>query len=176
MTTAASGSGDAKGKRRRTRARAIAQVRSLETLVGAHPDAMRDIYEDGSALDSTELGHTPGRLLAVAPLAETFMLTKSLVKLASRIDPWRGKRFERGGTAGKDILLNMQAFRFRCEIGASEIDGQDTLLLRYRGLGNPWIVQHASCELRRVGPTTAIGPAWLGSRLWFWWGLVVHSP
>lgn len=153
----------------------IAKVRSLDTLVGAHPDALRDIYASGEALDSRELGAAPGQLLAVEPFADAFMLTRPLVKLASKLDPWRGKQFERGGTAGKDLLLNLRAFRYRCEVGPSRIDGGDTLLLAYDGLGNPWPLDRASCEIRRVGQTTAMGPAWLGSRLLFWWGLTVDS-
>ncbi len=157
------------------RARVIARVRSLESLVGAHPDAMRDIYESGAPLDPTELGEVNGQLLSVDGLADTFMLTQPLVKLASKLDPWRGKRFERGGTAGKDMLLNLKAFRFRCEIGASALDSKDTLRLSYDGLGNPWPVRDTLCELRRVGDTTAIGPTWVGSRLLLWWGLEVAA-
>jgi hypothetical protein len=172
MSTA-DGTQDTRQAKRRTRARVIAKVQSLEMLVGGHPDAMRDIYASGTPLDPTELGEAPGRLLTVEPLADTYMLTKPLVELASRIDPWRGKRFERGGTAGKDLVFSLQAFRFRCEVGRSEIDGEDTLRLTYDGLGNPWPVSRTRCELRRVGETTAIGPAWLGDRLWLWWGVAV---
>lgn len=171
----AAADGDERLAQRRARKRVIAKVRSLDVLVGGHPDALADIYGGGEPLDPTALGPARGRLLAVEPLAEAYMLTKPLVQLASRIGPWRGKRFERGGTAGKDMLFNLQAFRFRCEVGASAIDGEDTLRLSYDGLGNPWPVKHTSCELRRVGDTVAIGPAWLGPRLWFWWGLDVES-
>lgn len=149
----------------------IAKVRSLEMLIAGHPDAMRDIYKSGTPLDPTDMGTARGSLLAVEPFADTYMLTKPLVELAARIDPWRGKRFERGGTAGKDRVLNLHAFRFRCEVHPSDLDGLDTLRLSYDGLGNPWPIKNTVAELRQVGDTTAMGPAWWGHRLLFWWGL-----
>ncbi len=175
MMTAEDGSRDGRQERRRERARAFARVASLDVLVGAHPDALHDIYGSGEPLDPTRVDAAPGRLLAVEPLANTFMLTKPLVALASKLDPWRGKAFERGGTAGKDLVLNLRAFRFRCEVGPSALDGDDTLLIGYAGLGNPWPISLASAEVRRVGATAAIGPAFLGDRLLGWWGLEVEE-
>ncbi len=174
MMAAESGSKERQATRR-ARARVIAKVRSVDSLVGAHPDALRDIFESGTPLDPTELGQSRGTLLSVDPLTDTFMLTKPLVTLASRFGFWRGKRFERGGTAGKDLVFNVQAFRFRCEVGTSVLDGEPALRLTYDGLGNPWPVKNSSCELRRVGDTTAVGPAWVGDRLLFWWGLEVEG-
>jgi len=164
--------------RQRSRRRVIARVQSLDALVGAHPDALRDIYEVGSPADPAALGAAPrGRLLAVQSLTPIFALTRPLVRtVAHHLLPWRGKRFESGGTAGRNQLLRWQLFRFHCEVGASDLDGQPTLVLRYDGLGNPWPISQVVDELRQVGDGITIGPASLqigGSspHLLGWWGL-----
>ncbi|MBW2453506.1 MAG: hypothetical protein JRI68_03300 [Deltaproteobacteria bacterium] len=168
--------------RQPSRRRKIARVQSLDSLVGAHPDALRDIYEAGSPADPGELGAKPrGRLLAVEPLVPIFALTRPLVRVvAQHLLPWKGKVFETGGTAGRNRVLRWQLFRFHCEVEASALDGQPTLVLRYDGLGNPWPLPHVVDELRRVGDGVAIGPASLAvggaqPRVLAWWGLTTQA-
>ncbi len=168
--------------RQSSRRRKIARVQSLDSLVGGHPDALRDIYEAGSPADPGELGDEPrGRLLAVQPLAPVFALTRPLVRLVARhLLPWKGKDFETGGTAGRNRVLWWQLFRFHCEVETSALDGEPALVLRYDGLGNPWPLPHVVDELRRVGEGIAIGPASVAlggdpPRVLAWWGLTTRA-
>jgi hypothetical protein len=161
----------------------MAAVPNLEALVGAHPLAIRDIYLAARPTDPTTLGgEVGGRVLAVEPFADTFVATRPLVKLLSatllaRAGAWQGKSFESGGTAGRDRLFGQRAFRFRCEVAPSRVDGGPALVLSYDGHGNPWPISRASAELRTFGDATpiAIGPAFMGRRLLFWWGLRVPA-
>jgi hypothetical protein len=159
---------------RKPRERAMAAVPSLEMLVGAHPAALRDLYLASRPADPTALGSdVAGKLLAVEPFADTFVATRPLVKLVARMGAWQGKSFESGGTSGRDRVLGQPVFRFRCEVTESKLDGEPTLVLGYHGLGNPWPISRARAELRVFGEddAVALGPAWMGKRLLFWWGL-----
>ncbi len=170
----------ARKSKRASRARRMATVDAVETLVGAHPVALRDLYQEGTPVDATLLGgEHPARLLAVEPLEPAFFITRALVRGASEIMPWRGKRFESGGTAGRDLILGRPAFRFRCEVGPSALDGRPTLRLAYDGLKNPWPVSTRVDEMRRVGETIAVGVTSIAPtgrpRVTYWWGMDVPA-
>jgi hypothetical protein len=158
--------------------RVVSQVTSLASLVGAHPDSLRKIYSAGVPADPEELGDAPrGRLLAFAPGADVFLLTRPLVRaLAHDLMPWKGKVFDHGGNSGRNVVLGKHVARFHAEAGPSEIDGRPTLALTYAEstYGNPWPIRAIRDELRMVGPGVAIGPALLmvgRPKLLFWFGL-----
>ena len=164
---------------RSARARHMAHVESLDALIGAHPDALRDHYFTGTATDPTELsriGDVPGRLLALEPLSPAFVLTRSLVRaLGNHSVLWRGKTFESGGTAGADQVLGGVRVRFRCEVDASRLDEETALVFHYDDLGNGWPWSRTYWELRDIAKGIAIGPIFFetatGPRLFFWYGL-----
>jgi hypothetical protein len=160
-----------------SRRRAMPRIESLESLVGAHPDALRDIYGAGDPADPGKLqGQPQGLLLGIEPLAPIFALTRPLVRtVAHHLLPWKGKVFESGGTAGINRVLRWRMFRFHCEVADSQLDGRPTLVLRYDGLDNPWPISRVVDELRLVGDGIAIGPVSLTTqsttKLLGWWGL-----
>ena len=172
--TATATTSDAEKLKKGSRVRTIAAVKRLEDLVTAHPDALREIYASGKPADPTTFhGFVPGRLLTVESLSLTsvYMLARPAMRLTSRVMPWQGKRFE-SGTFGTDVVLGRDALRFRCELGASRIDGDPTLVMAYEGLGNPWPFARGLDELRKVGETVAIGPGFFaGERVDVWYGL-----
>lgn len=157
--------------------RAVMQVSSLSVLVGAHPDALLAIYQDGRATDPAELGDAPrGRILAVIPGAELFLVTRPLVRaLATNLLPWRGKVFDHGGASGQNVVFGRRVLRFSAEVGPSAIDGRSALRLDYSPAAhdNPWPVRDIRDELRTVGDGIAIGPALHGSRPLLWFGLEI---
>ncbi|RLB60409.1 MAG: hypothetical protein DRI90_13780 [Deltaproteobacteria bacterium] len=175
--TATSDNGNGAAHRPSSGRRAMAPITSLESLVGAHPDALRDIYGAGSAADPSELqGQPRGLLLGVELLAPVYALTRPLVRtVAHHLLPWRGKVFESGGTAGLNRVFRWRLFRFHCEVADSELDGRPTLVLRYDGLENPWPISRVVDELRLVGDGVAIGPVSViirsAPKLLGWWGL-----
>lgn len=150
--------------KRSSRKRKIARVQSIDTLVGAHPDSLRDIYESGSAYDPTANREMESRLLAIDALQGAYMLTRPLVVKAARSWlPWRGTRFESGGTAGEQLLAAGRRWRFSTTAAPSRLDGVPTLRLCYANLGNPGWVAGLEQELRYVGDQVAIGPVFRGS-------------
>ncbi len=158
----------------RRRAR-TATVTSLEQLVGAHPEALHDLYQSGAPTDPHGAGGR-GRLLAIERLGATHAATRPLVTLiANHLVPARGVTFESGGTGGSDRLLGRELFRFHSEVADSSLDGAPALVLRYGDLGNPWPARRMTLELRTVAGGTSFGPAlWqtsAGPTLVFWWGL-----
>lgn len=168
-TTSSASAGRRSGNQR------VTKVESLDALVGAHPDALRDLYGAGEPADATALGGLRrGRLLTVEPLEGAFVLTRPLVRALSRFGLFAGKTFESGGTAGRDHFARRDRFRFRCEVGPSLLDGRPTLVMRYDGLGNPWPISACVDELRAVSGVgvglTAVSPG-RRARVAFWWGL-----
>jgi hypothetical protein len=153
------------------------QIASLDSLVGAHPDALLDLFGAGLPTDPSDpagldggsgprtpgLGDAPrGRLLAFALGADVFLAFRPLLRaLAGDLMPWRGKSFDHGGNSGQDLLLDRRVFRFQAEVGPSKIDGRPALVLTYDSAahGNPWPIRAIRDELRTVGPGVAIGPA-----------------
>jgi hypothetical protein len=159
--------------------RVMPQVTSLDALVGAHPDALAELYASGKPADPAELGDAPrGRLLVLQPTARVFMATRPLMTaLASNWFPWKGKEFDHGGNSGTNALFGRKVCRFRAHVERSELDGKPTLALTYheKAFGNPWPISAVKDELRAVGSGIAIGPAfaaWGGRQhLLLWFGL-----
>lgn len=176
MTDAAP-AGTSPKNRGKERQRTLAKVPSLDWLLGAHPDALRDLFLSGTPTDPADFaGDARGLILAVERFADTHVLMRPLVKLvSSRMNPWQGIRFSSGGTSGQNLVLGRRAFRFRCELASSALDGQPALVMCYDGLGNRWPVSHLVDELRDVGEGIAIGPTSLATRrgltLLSWWGI-----
>jgi len=163
-------------KARSRRKPKIARVPSLDSLVAAHPLALRDIYEAGEPCDPTVFRQgSRGLLLAVDRWREAFMLARPIVRALSRLTPWRGKVFESGGTSGANQVLNWQLFRFHSEVADSRLDGKPTLMISYQGFGNPWPIANIVDELREVGDGVYLGPAYRlrdgEPKVMFWWGL-----
>lgn len=142
--------------------RVLTQVDSLAGLVGAHPDALREIFRSGRATDPAELGASPrGRMLAIMPGSNVFLLTRPLVRaMATDYNPWRGVVFDHGGNSGVNVVFGKQAFRFQVEVGPSALDGRPALILDYGAAAhqNPWPLRSIRDELRTVGNGIAIGP------------------
>ena len=160
------------------------EVTSLSTLVGAHPDALRSIYERGSPADPESLGDAPrGRVLAIGDNARAFMLMRPLLQtLATDALPWKGKVFDHGGNSGQNVVFSRRAFRFHAEVEPSYLDGKPSLLLRYGdpAYKNPRLLRAVVDELREVGPGVAIGPALRVAKdgspdLLLWFGLENES-
>ncbi|NUQ74045.1 MAG: hypothetical protein HUU21_10865 [Polyangiaceae bacterium] len=160
-------------------AKVMANVSSLEELVGAHPEALQRIYERGRPADPVDLGDEPrGRVLALGPFSDAFMLLRPVIRaLATDAFPWRGKVFDHGGNSGENVVFGKKMLRFRAEVGPSEVDGAPTLVLRYGepSYKNPWPVRAIVDELRSVGRGVAIGPAYFTNKgeryLMLWFGL-----
>lgn len=159
------------------RPRFVAEARSLDALLGAHPRSLRDLYADGQPAVPEQLsGQRTGRLLAVEALEPVHLLVSPVLRLvAEHLVPWRGPSFDEDGSAGHHRVLRFDVLPFRCEPGPSEVDGRPTLFLRHDGLGLPWPLRRTVDELRVVGDEVAIGPASLrtvrGPIRLFWWGL-----
>lgn len=154
----------------------MGKVHALESLVGAHPNALAELYESGE-LPGTLAGlEASGRLLAIERLSGVHVLTRGAVAKLARAVPCRGQSFSASGTEGSHVLFGRAGTRFRCEVGASALDPRDTLILRHDGLGNAWPASAFVCELRRVGERAVIGPCFRRGkngepRIAFWWGL-----
>ncbi|MGK3965614.1 hypothetical protein WMF38_15740 [Sorangium sp. So ce118] len=165
-------------------ARRTPQVTSLDDLVGAHPDALRQFYEAGRPADPAELGDAPrGRLLALQPTAGVHMATRPLITaLASPWMPWKGHAFDHGGNSGMNVVLGSKVCRFKAQLLPSELDGAPTLALTYgeKAFGNPWPVSAVKDELRAISPGIAIGPMLLRwQERWhalLWFGLTRVDP
>lgn len=162
--------------------RSTFEVSSLSALVGAHPDALRDIYDAGRPTDPAELGASPrGDVLALAlPRgADAFMIVRPLLKaLSGDVNPWKGKVFDHGGNSGQNVVLGRRSLRFHAEVEPSNIDGRPSLVLRYSDpvYKNPKILRSIVDELRTVGPGVAVGPVLRmregrSPEILFWFGL-----
>lgn len=159
--------------------RPVTPIASLDSLVGAHPDTLLELFSAGLPTDPAELGDAPrGRLLAFARGADVFLAFRPLLRaLATGVMPWRGKTFDHGGNSGQNVLVNRRAFRFQAEVAPSQIDSRPALALTYDAPahGNPWPVRAIRDELRTVGPGVAIGPAFYVAPhapvALFWFGL-----
>jgi len=179
MSNAADGAGSPNAEKTAPTRKVTANVRSLAELVGAHPDALRTLYERGRPGDPADLGDAPrGRVLALGVGAEAFMLLRPVLRaLATDALPWRGKTFDHGGNSGVNVVFGKGLFRFHAEVGPSSVDGAPTLILRYGepSYKNPWPVRAIVDELRSVGSGVAIGPAFFTNKgersLMLWFGL-----
>lgn len=157
--------------------RVVSQVRSLDDLVGAHPESLRRIYAAGSVLDPSSIGEGRGRVLALVAAPGAFLMVRSLVRLlATDRLPWEGKAIE--GEIGWNLLKGgRRVAPFRIERAESSLDGGPTLVFRYDdpAQGHGWPVRALRDELRRIAPGIGIGPVIFeqgGSpRVVAWWGL-----
>ncbi|WP_437612876.1 hypothetical protein WMF20_10450 [Sorangium sp. So ce834] len=164
--------------------RMITQVSSLDSLIGAHPDALRQIYRAGKPADPAELGDAPrGRLLTLQPTAGVHLAVRPLIRaLASDWMPWRGTEFDHGGNSGTNLVRESKVCRFKAQLVPSELDGEPTLALTYgeKAFGNPWPVSALKDELRTPSPGLAIGPVLLKwHERWhvvLWFGLTRVEP
>lgn len=148
-------------------------VTSLDALVGAHPAALRSIFEKSEAANVEALvggpeGRLHGRLLSTIPTEGAHMLLRPLIQLVSTtLVPWDGVVFDHGGNAGVNIVFGKKSGRFRAERQASWLDGAPCLALEYPGAS--WLRD----ELRSVGEGLALGLTFVsvrGSRspvVWF---------
>lgn len=157
------------------RRRLVTNVASLDSLVGAHPGALEEIYRGGTALDPQLLGDAPkGRLLAMVPGSNAFLLTRPFMRmLANDLFPWRGKTFDHGGNSGTNRIYGAHLFRFQVKSAPSRVDDKPTLELDYSPASykNPWPVNAIKDELRLVGDGIAIGPAYIAGAQFLWFGL-----
>ncbi|WP_437337082.1 hypothetical protein [Sorangium sp. So ce394] len=164
--------------------RLITQVSSLDSLIGAHPDALRQIYRAGKPADPAELGDAPrGRLLSLQPTAGVHLAVRPLIRaLASDWMPWKGNEFDHGGNSGTNRVRGSKVCRFKAQLVPSELDGGPTLALTYgeKAFGNPWPVSALKDELRTPSPGLAIGPVLLQwHERWhvvLWFGLTRVDP
>lgn len=155
------------------RPRIATTVTSLDPLVGAHPGALRSIFEKSDAANVEALvggleGRAHGRFLSAIPTAGAHMLLRPLIQLVSTtLMPWDGVIFDHGGNAGVNVIFGKKTGRFRAERESSWVDGAPCLALRYPGAG--WLRD----ELRSVGDGLALGVTFvsLGERrapvVWF---------
>jgi hypothetical protein len=138
------------------------RVRSLDELLGGHPEALRAIYLAGRPTDPAELGDEPrGLLLALEPTRDIHFLVRPIFNaITTGAVPWKGKRFD-GAGSGTNVVFGQQKVPFGYELGTSDLDGEPTLVIRYDRSedGNPWPIRNIKDELRTVADGVAIGPA-----------------
>jgi hypothetical protein len=150
-------------------------VTTLASLVGAHPDTLRQLFADGRPADPAELGEvTRGLLLSIAASEDVFLAMRPIVRmLSSGPTPWKGKTFDHGGNSGQNLVFGKPRFRFRAEVAPSALDGEPALRLLYAdpAFGNPWPLRDVSDELRSVAAGIAIGPVLHQGRVLGWFGL-----
>lgn len=150
-------------------------VTTLESLVGAHPDALRRLFDEGCPADPAELGDvTRGLLLSIAAAEDVFLAMRPIVRvIASGPMPWKGKTFDHGGNSGQNLILGKPRLRFRAEVAPSVLDGKPALRLLYSdaAFANPWLVRAMIDELRGVAPGMALGPVLFRGRILGWIGL-----
>jgi hypothetical protein len=159
----------------------VTPVRSLTTLVAAHPRALQSLFHAGSLAEPREVGEAPGaRLLSIADGTNLFFGLRGTIRLVSSLlspKAWTGKVFDHGGNSGRDVFFGKKLFRFHAEVGPSLFDGQPALILSYRepGYHNPWPFRSIRNELRMVGEGIAIGPSLVeragAPTVLFWFGL-----
>lgn len=139
-------------------------VTSLDELVGAHPAALRALFEGGQAADPRDLGEAPqGRLLAIEPAREVNGIARPIVQALAGPLPWRGKVLRSDGTGanvvsvpGRRLSRGLEVAPFSWRVEPSAIDGAPALLLSYAE--RPWPLRAVHDELRAVSDGVAIGP------------------
>ena len=150
-------------------------VTTLASLVGAHPDALRRLFNEGHPADPAELGDvTRGLLLSIAAADDVFLAMRPIVRaIAAGPMPWKGKTFDHGGNSGQNLIFGKPRLRFRAEVAPSALDGKPALRLFYSdaAFANPWLVRDTIDELRGVAPGMALGPVLFHGRVLGWIGL-----
>lgn len=146
------------------RPRIATTVTSLDPLVGAHPSALRSIYEKSDpatveALLGAPEGRAHGRFLTTIPTEGAHLLLRPLLQLVSTtLMPWDGVHFDHGGNAGVNVIFGRKTGRFRADREASWLDGEPCLALSYPGAS--WLRD----ELRAVGDGLALGVTFVSAR------------
>lgn len=139
------------------RPRIATTVTSLDPLVGAHPGALRSIFEKSEPANVEALvgaleGRAHGRFLSAIPTAGVHMLLRPVIQLVSTtLMPWDGVAFDHGGNGGVNFVFGKKTGRFRAAREASWHDGAPCLALQYPGAA--WLRD----ELRAVGDGLALG-------------------
>ncbi len=159
--------------------RVVSQVRSLDELIGAHPESLRRIYAVGRDVDPSSIGEGRGRVLALVAAPGAFLAVRSLVRLLAKDWlPWQGKVIDASAEMGFNVVTGgRRVAPFRVERSASALDGGPTMVLRYDdpAQGHGWPVRALRDELRVVAPGVGIGPVLFEqggtSRVIAWWGL-----
>ena len=150
-------------------------MESIDSLVGAHAEALAEIYANGEPATAEELGDKPrGRFLSFVPTSSLHLLLRPLVRVISTtLMPWQGVQFDHGGNAGANVFSGKPAMRFRAERAASALDGMQAMVLTYDG--QPWPFKHLRDEARMVAEGLAIGPTFVkvgdSHHLLAWFGL-----
>jgi hypothetical protein len=147
--------------------RIATNVTSIDTLVGAHPDSLREIYEKGDPATVDALGERPhGRLLSVIPTGAVHLLVRPLIQIVSTtFMPWEGIVFDHGGNAGANVVRGRETMRFRAERVASQLDGGPTLALTYPKMA--WLRD----EIRMANEGLALGITFVRDIPFAWFGL-----
>lgn len=149
----------------------------LEELVGAHPTALRAIFEGGRAPSPDELiGSWQGRFVALPAAREIAALLRPVFRTLRGGAPlWTGKTFFPDAT-GVNHLLGQRAVRLGVEPGFSELDGAPAVIFRYDlpQHKNPWPICNVRDELRLIGGDLALGHGMIsatagGARRMFAW-------
>ena len=150
-----------------TKKRIATHVSSIDTLVGGHPEALREIYSDSEPATVDALGERPrGRLLSLEQTAGFHILIRPLLQIVSTtLMPWEGIVFDHGGNAGANIVLGREVLRFRAERTESVLDGHPTLVLTYPKTA--WL----RAELRMVSDDVGLGVTLVRGVPVTWFGL-----
>ena len=136
----------------------VTPVRSLATLVAAHPRALQSLFHAGTLAEPSLVGDAPAaRLLSIADGTNLFYGLRGAIRLVSSLlapMAWTGKVFDHGGNSGRDAFFGKRLFRFHTEVGPSLFDGQPVLILSYRepGLPKPLAVSFDSQRAAHGGP------------------------
>jgi hypothetical protein len=151
------------------------QVQNLDELVGAHPQALRAIYEAGHVPVLSSFGaRLRGRLLGVKAPLEVFLGLRAFVRFfATDKLPWQGKTFSADGNAGHNVVFGREVAPFRVELASSALDGAPTIALRYDEPAdrNPLPLRVVRDEMREVAPGVLMGPILKSDQVIGWWGL-----
>jgi len=158
---------DGAASREPAKKRIATHVSSIDTLVGGHPEALREIYSDSDPGTVDALGERPrGRLLSLEQTAGFHILIRPLLQIISTtLMPWEGIVFDHGGNAGANIVLGREVLRFRAERTESVLDGQPTLALTYPKTG--WL----RAEIRMVSDEVGLGVTLVRGVPVAWFGL-----
>ncbi|MRG91525.1 hypothetical protein [Polyangium spumosum] len=157
--------------------RVVSMVRSLDELIGAHPESLRRFYATGNVVDPSSIGEGRGRVLALVAAPGAFLAVRSLVRLlATDLLPWQGKAID--AEIGWNLVKGgRRVAPFRVERADSSLDGGPTLVFRYDdpAQGHAWPVRALRDELRVITPGLGIGPVIFDQggapRVIAWWGL-----
>lgn len=158
----------------------VTRVSRLDELVGAHPTALRAIFESGRAPAPEQLvGSWRGRFLSIPPALEIAALMRPVFRALDGGAPlWHGKTFFADAT-GVNHLFGRKGVRLGLEAGFSELDGGPAVIFRYDlpQHRNPWPIRNVRDELRMIGGELALGHGMISAtatgprRMFAWFAL-----